>query len=233
MNVICIMTLIKGRTMNQNVITTVDVVLLTLAGKALNVVLMKRDREPFKNQYALPGGYIRPDEDVDVTAAAKRVLKQKTGIVSPYLEQLYTFSGGARDLRGWSISVAHYALVNESALRKGGNESFFLFPADNVPPLPFDHNKIIEFALERLRNKSSYSSLPSYLLPPQFTLTELQHTYELIMGTKLDKSVFRRKLSDLDFLEPVKNAIKMGKHRPAQLYKIKKDNRLVIFDRTV
>jgi 8-oxo-dGTP diphosphatase len=219
--------------MEQKIITTVDVVLLTLADDRLHVVLLRRDREPYKGQLALPGGYIRAQEDRDVLAAASRVLRDKTGLASPYLEQLATFSGGARDPRGWSVSIAHYSLVSQEALHSQGKAQFELLSVDTLPQLCFDHNRIVDAALERLRNKSTYSSLPCHLLPKLFTLTELQQTYERVLGQRLDKSAFRRKLAEFDFLEPVKDAIRTGTHRPAQLYRLRPTKQLMVFDRTI
>lgn len=219
--------------MELPIILTVDIVLLTLSGGALRTVLLRREREPFARQLALPGGYIHPEEDSDSLAAAARVLRQKTGLVSPYLEQLYTFSGGVRDPRGWSASIAYYALVHESLLLPSDEYPFELLRANVLPDLPFDHNRIAACAVKRLRDKSAYSSLPCHLLPAEFTLTELQQTYEQILGAPLDKSVFRRKLPELDFLEAVPNAIRQGKHRPAQLYRLRPDRRQALFDKAI
>ena len=215
----------------RQIAVTVDIVLLTLIAGRLQVLLMRREREPFQGQLALPGGYIHPQEDNDALAAARRVLSDKTGVRAPYLEQLYTYANGARDPRGWSVSIAFYALVSEQALRSTGCEVFELLDADALPHLSFDHNRIVDTALQRLRNKSAYSSLPCYLLPERFTLTELQQTYEQVMAVPLEKSAFRRKLADLDFVEAVPGARQTGQHRPAQLYSLKAGARLAIFDR--
>lgn len=214
------------------IIVSVDIVLLTLHEGRLRVLLMRREREPFAGQLALPGGYIRPEQDDDALTAARRVLADKTGVESPYLEQLYTFASGARDPRDWSVSIAFYALVSEPALRRTGREVFELLEADALPRLSFDHDRIVETALDRLRNKSAYSSLPCYLLPDHFTLTELQQTYEQVMGVRLEKSAFRRKLVDLDFVQAVPGALQTGQHRPAQLYRLKPGARLATFDRS-
>lgn len=217
----------------EHALATVDVVLFTLLLDKLHVVLLKRDNEPFAGTLALPGGYVHTETDADSRAAAQRTLQSKTGIKAPYLEQLYTFSGPDRDPRGWSFSVTYYALVGADVLARRRPEDVLLVPVDQVPTLAFDHNEIVEFALKRLRDKSSYSALPCYLLPKEFTLTELQSTYALVMGGKLDKSSFRRKLDELGFLELVPGHFRLGKHRPAQLYRIKKEKSLVLFDRTV
>ena len=195
--------------MEQEIIFTVDVVLLTQKGKDLHVVLLKREREPYLEQPALPGGYIHAQEDVDSLAAARRVLAEKTTLVSPYLEQLYTFANATRDPRGWSASISYYALVHVDVLLSQESGSFQLVPVDDLPQLSFDHNRIVDFAVARLRNKSTYSALPCYLLPELFTLTELQKTYENVLGNRLDKSAFRRKINELDFLETTKEIRKI------------------------
>jgi 8-oxo-dGTP diphosphatase len=219
--------------MDQKIFVTVDVVLLTLDGKELRVVVVQRDRDPWKGQLALPGGYVHPEEDLDSAAAAARVLLEKTGVVAPYLEQLYTFSDGARDPRGWSASIVYYALVAHDALQGQRDTQYRLVSVDSLPPLAFDHQRIVSFAVERVRSKASYSSLPCYLLPDAFTLAELQSVYERLLGDQFDKSSFRRKLADLDFLEPVKDAMRTGTHRPAQLYRLRSGKRPMLFNKTI
>jgi len=218
--------------MDQQVILTVDVVLLTLAQHLLQVVLQKRDKEPYLGQPALPGGYVHAEEDIDSQAAARRVLREKLGLVSPYLEQLYTFASATRDPRGWSASISYYALLPFDAIAVQNPERLLFFPADDLPQLPFDHNRIIDTAVKRLRDKSTYSALPCHLLPELFTLSELQQTYEQILGHKLDKSAFRRKILELGFLE-ASSETRKGVHRPAQLHRIKPSKKLVLFNRTI
>lgn len=218
--------------MEQSVILTVDVVLLTLADHCLHVALQKRDKEPYLGQPALPGGYVHADEDIDSQAAARRVLRDKLGLVSPYLEQLYSFASATRDPRGWSASISYYALLPHKTIAAQNPQRLLFLPADDLPQLPFDHNRIIDTAVKRLRDKSTYSALPCHLLPELFTLSELQQTYEQILGHKLDKSAFRRKIFDLDFLEATTETRK-GVHRPAQLHRIKPAKNLILFDRTI
>jgi 8-oxo-dGTP diphosphatase len=219
--------------MERRPITTVDVVLLTLHGAQLAVALATRGAEPFKGLLALPGGYVQVDKDQDALQSARRVLFDKTGIKAPYLEQLYTFAGISRDPRGWSLSITYYALVPLSALESATAGAITLTAVDDIGQLPFDHSQIIDAAVRRVRDKSAYSSLPCYLLPSRFTLAELQSTYEQVIGEKLDKSSFRRKLAELDFLEAVRGEVKSGAHRPAQLYRVRKARSLVVFDKTM
>lgn len=204
------------------VICTVDIVLLTLGDDGLSVALLKRDRQPFKDLAALPGGFIHADTDVDGFDAAMRVLSSKTGIHAPYLGQLATFSGAARDPRGWSVSLAYYALVPFDVITGAGHPDVKLVPVDRLPALPFDHAAIVATAVERLRSKSQYSSLPCFLVGELFTLPQLQRVYEVLMGEELNKVSFRRKMTELDVLEPVEGQMAAsGASRPAQLYRLK------------
>jgi 8-oxo-dGTP diphosphatase len=207
--------------MNQ-VICTVDVVLLTLKENALQVALLKREREPFRGTLALPGGYIHADEDGDARDAALRVLRDKTGIEVPYLEQLATFSGMVRDPRGWSVSITFYALVSTEVIEKANHPGVVMTAVDRKVKLPFDHRTIIDTAVARLRGKSQYSSLPCYLVGETFTLPQLQRVYEALMGESLNKVSFRRKIAEMDVLEPLEGQFQeAGAHRPAQLYRLK------------
>lgn len=204
------------------IICTVDLVLLCLLDTVLHVALLKRDHAPFAGRHTLPGGYIHPEDDIDTMGAAARVLNQKTGIISPYLEQLGTFSGAARDPRGWSISIAYYALVPAELIENKLCEGLQLLAIDQLRALPFDHREIVLAAVERVRNKSNYSSLPVYLCGEQFTLPRLQAVYEALLGEPINKVSFRRKMDELDMLEPVDGALETGRaNRPAQLYRLK------------
>ena len=218
----------------QQIICTVDVVLLTLQDDTLKVALLRRDREPFKGVTALPGGFIRQQEDADTQDAAMRVLRDKTAIEPPYLEQLATFSGPARDPRGWSVSVVYYALVPFEVIAGAGHPDVKLVSVDKPLSLPFDHRLVIDTAVARLRSKSQYSSLPCYLAGETFTLPQLQRVYEALMGEALNKVSFRRKMTEMDMLEPVEGAFAAGgAHRPAQLYRLKLElrDRLTLIER--
>ncbi|WP_223871732.1 NUDIX hydrolase [Candidatus Dactylopiibacterium carminicum] len=213
----------------ETIICTVDVVLLSLKDAALHVALLRREHEPFAGALALPGGYVRADEDEDTESAAARILFEKTAIVSPYLEQLATFSGRARDPRGWSISVAYYALVPASLLELEHHPEIQLLAVDPLKGLPFDHRDIVQAAVARVRSKSSYSSLPVFLCGEQFTLPQLQAVYEALLGESINKVSFRRKMDELDILEPVQGARETGRaNRPAQLYRLKQAYRKLL-----
>lgn len=211
--------------MPSSIICSVDTVLLTLKDNALHVALFKREKAPFKGEYALPGGYVHAQADADTGASALRVLNEKTGLASPYIEQLATFSGPGRDPRGWSVSVAYFALVPLDELLSLSPATMRLIDVSDtaqLQALPFDHAKIVGSAVERVRSKSAYSSLPAHLCGPTFTLPQLQTVYEMAIGEPINKVSFRRKMEEMDLVEPVTGAMEQGKkHRPAQLYQLK------------
>ena len=197
----------------------VDVVLFTIQGGTLKVLLVKRQQPPYRGAWALPGGIVGPEESVD--DAALRELQEETNIGNIYLEQLYTFGDPSRDPRGRVITVAYYALVNwqqfQLKARQRVSEAHW-FPVKRLPELAFDHRRIVDYALERLRNKLNYTTIGFQLLPKEFTLTELQGAYEVILGQRLDKRNFRRKMLQLNILEGTKEFKASGRQRPARLY---------------
>lgn len=215
-------------------IVTVDVVLLTLNSKdELCAALALREREPFEGQWTLPGGWVHMDEDEDALSAAGRILQTKAGLESPYLEQLQTFANRHRDPRGWSVSIAYYALVPHEQLK---GEQVQWRPVDAIRSLPFDHLDILRSAVSRVRSKTLYSSLPVHLMSKTFTLSQLQRVYEQLLGSSLDKRSFRRRIEELDVVEEVPGAIESsGAHRPAQRYRVKKrfDGALAVADRNL
>jgi 8-oxo-dGTP diphosphatase len=212
-------------------ILTVDIVVLSLKDGDLHVVLQKRDKQPHSGRLALIGGYVRPEEDASTSAAAVRVLRDKAGIESRFIDQLMTFSGGDRDPRGWSASVAHYALAPAENI-PADDRSLTVTPLSKAKGLPFDHDDIVAKAIERWRRRSAYSSLPAFLLTPTFTLPGLRIAYEKMLGRTLNDSAFRRKIDELRIIKPVEGAISKATARPAQLYQLNKP-RLTEFDRTL
>jgi 8-oxo-dGTP diphosphatase len=216
----------------QTPIATVDIVLLCLREARLTVALYRREQAPFAGAPALPGGYVHVDEDADLAATARRVLASKTGLDGAYLEQLAVFSGRERDPRGWSLSVAHVALMPADRIAARGAP--VLAPVDALPDdLAFDHARIVEAAVARVRNKAVYSTLPTFLMDETFTIAELCETYRLVLGVaRLDPAGFRKKMLDLKAIEPVDGAVRTGAHRPAQLYR-RADAGLALFDRTI
>jgi 8-oxo-dGTP diphosphatase len=198
---------------------TVDIVIFTLREGSLQVLLVKRGVPPFEGQYAIPGGFIRGDESLE--EAALRELYEETGVRNVFLEQLYTFGDPKRDPRDRVITVAYYALIasDKLSLVAGADAAEAQwFPVSSVPPLAFDHKSILDYALERLRNKLEYTTVGFQLLAEKFTLGELQAVYEAILGRPLDKRNFRRKLALLGILKPLREWQRTGR-KPARLFR--------------
>jgi len=210
---------------SPTILCTVDVVLLTLAVDGLQVALLARDRAPHAGALALPGGFVHPGEDAGTHGAAARMLREKAGLHSPYLEQLATFSGPDRDPRGWSVSVVYYALVPPMAQDVGATSAVEWHSVDRLPPLPFDHTEIVHQALARVRSKSQYSSLPVHLCGERFTLPQLKAVYEAVLGERVNQVSFRRRMDELGMLEPVVGELVGGAHRPAQVWRVKAAHR--------
>ncbi len=201
------------------ILVTVDIVIFTIRGKELCVLLVRRGSPPFLGSWAIPGGFVKKRESLD--DAALRELREETGVSRVFLEQLYTFGDPKRDPRGRVVTVAYYALVAEDrATLVAGTDAADArwFPANALPPLAFDHREILDRALERLRNKLEYTTVGFELLPEKFTLGELQAVYEAILGRKLDKRNFRRKIELLGILRDTREE-KRGTRRPARLYR--------------
>lgn len=198
---------------------TVDLVLFTIRDARLQVLLVRRGIPPFEGRWAIPGGFVLPDESLD--QAARRELEEETGVKDVYLEQLYTFGVPDRDPRGRVITVAYYALVSSDRQVSAGSDAADArwWAMEQLPDLAFDHAEILSYSLERLRNKLEYTTVGFQLLPETFTLTELQQVYEAILGRRLDKRNFRRKLDLLGVLTPLKQLRRQGPSRPAMLYR--------------
>lgn len=196
----------------------VDIVLFTIQSGELRVLLIRRGIPPFEGKFALPGGFVLENESLD--QAALRELKEETGVGDVYLEQLYSFGNPGRDPRGRVISVAYFALIcaDRSPLAAGSDATDARWwSMRNLPELAFDHRAILDYSLERLRNKLEYTTVGFQLLPPRFSLTELQEVYEAILDKKLDKRNFRRKLALLKVLRPTRE-YRRGGRRPARLF---------------
>jgi 8-oxo-dGTP diphosphatase len=199
---------------------TVDCVVFGLDEEDLKVLLIRRDLEPFQGRWALPGGFVHMDESLD--DAARRELQEEAAIRPLLLEQLYTFGAPARDPRGRVVSVAYFALVKLSDHRvhaaTDAREAAW-FSVWDMPRLAFDHADIAATALQRLKGKVRYQPLGFELLPPKFTLTQLQRLYEKILERELDKRNFRKKLLAMGLLEELDEVEQDVSHRAARLYR--------------
>ncbi len=211
----------------------VDVALLTIIDLELSVLVGSRESHPFSGQWQLPGGFVGVDESLET--AVHRILRDKAGAANVFVEQLYTFGETARDPRTRIISVAYYALVEPGRLADvSGDDSLASIEvpwmgetggpvsvqSDGSPlPMAFDHSEIIGMAVKRLRGKLNYAPVGYELLPPEFTLFDLQGIHETILGVELNKDSFRRRMLASGELEPTGDRqIDVG-HRPAALYR--------------
>jgi ADP-ribose pyrophosphatase YjhB (NUDIX family) len=222
-------------------LATVDVVIFRIQDRLLKVLLVQRPvapDEPFPGVWALPGGFLDTENDVDLEGCAKRKLREKTAVEASYLEQLGSWGSATRDPRGWSATHVYFALVSadDVVIRAGGNAADTRwFPIDGhrvKEKLAFDHGDILKAAVGRLRNKVEYTSLPAFLMPQEFTLTELQMIYEVLLGRPVEKKSFRTRILATDLLEEV-NRFKAGPNRPAQLYRLRDSKRPVFFSRAL
>ena len=221
--------------------TTVDVLIFTVIADTLKVLLVQRPSdsdEPSPGLWALPGGFVNVDVDADLEACARRKLHEKTGVASPYLEQLGSWGGATRDPRGWSATHAYFALMPAEGvvLAKGANAADVAWFTVDEPllakkKLAFDHADILRAGVERLRSKVEYTSLPAYLLPEPFTLPQLQRTYEVVLGRAVDKSGFRTRMMAADFLVEV-GVVDSDSNRPPMGYRLKDRETPVFFPRT-
>jgi 8-oxo-dGTP diphosphatase len=247
---------------HQRPLLTVDVVIFSVRDEVLQLLLVHRPStpgEPYPGRWALPGGFVDMQQDASLLACARRKLLDKTGVLTPYLEQLGSWGDARRDPRGWCATCAYFALIPWP--QAGGDGAASLSapgwtspgapaagpPAAPAPPraesawwpaddalrkrLAFDHAEILAAALERLRGKVEYTSLPAFLLDEPFTLPELQRVYEVVLGRPLDKSAFRKRMLDAGFLE---EAGKVGGAfgRAAMGYRVLDRERAAVFPRT-
>jgi len=206
---------------------TTDIVIFTIRSDELKVLLIKRALPPHKNEWALPGGFIKLDESLE--EGARRELEEETGVKDVYLEQLYTFGEPDRDPRERVITVAYYALIpsEELEILAGSDaEGVSWFGMKELPDLAFDHKKILNMAHERLTAKLDYSTIAFQFMPTNFTLSELQHVYEVILREKIDKRNFRKRILSLKLIKETGKDKRDGAHRPAKLYRVKNRNRV-------
>jgi len=199
---------------------TVDCVVFGVDDHDLRVLLIQRGLPPFEGKWALPGGFVRIDEPLE--EAARRELEEETGLAKVFLEQLYTFGAVDRDPRERVVSVAFYALVNlrdhhVHAATDARDAAWF--GVNDVPRLAFDHADILQAALTRLRGKLRYQPIGFELLPKKFTLSQLQHLYELVLERALDKRNFRKRVLAMDLLVETDEVERDVAHRAARLYR--------------
>jgi 8-oxo-dGTP diphosphatase len=210
---------------------TVDLVIFTVSAGKLDVLLVKRAEEPFAGFWSIPGGFLQKGESLE--EAALRIMGEKTGVQEVYLEQLYTFGRPDRDPRARIITVTYFALIPWKKLPQPASKKVTDLAWHSVDDLPgqlaFDHQEILNYAARRLRAKAGYSNIVYELLPESFRLSDLQKMYETIIGEKLDKRNFRKRMLATGLLQETGRKDLIGAHRPAMLYQFKK-REIVFFD---
>lgn len=198
---------------------TIDAVIFQIQSNVLEVLLLRRPDDPFKGEWALPGGYSAAGETT--TSSLHRIVLQKTGVDTEkdlsYIEQLYTFDTVDRDPRGHAVSVLYLGCGRDITVRNTNPDVRFL-AVDSLPKLAYDHANIIRYAHERLIAKLTYTNAVSAFLPRRFTLSQLQATYEIIFGREFDKRNFRKKFLSLELIHETTEMWREGAHRPARLY---------------
>ncbi len=200
---------------------TVDTVIFTIHQEELKALLVKRDVEPFKGMWAIPGGFIKMDESLE--ESAKRELEEETGVKDVYLEQLYTFGNPKRDPRGRVITVSYIALINSEKIKLSASTDVSeaeWFSVSKLPKLSFDHKEILEYAIKRLRWKFEYTTVAFSLLPKKFTIAQLQKIYEIVFKKKFDKRNFAKKIHSLNILKE-EDVLEGVSYRPPKLYSLK------------
>jgi len=221
---------------------TVDICLFTVTGALnalrLQVLLIERDDEPWRGMWALPGGFVRENEDLD--AAAQRELQEETGIPQAMLEQVEAVGTPGRDTRGHIITIVYVGLAagdrHELKARGDARDArwFDLGPDTHLPHLAFDHDELLQRGLRHLRRRLGEAPICFELLPDTFTMSELQALTESILGRPLDRRNFRRKIiKELHLVQPADGKRHQGGHRPAQLFRYVPEafNRMNVRDR--
>jgi 8-oxo-dGTP diphosphatase len=214
----------KGNQAGQPVVA-VFVVIFTVHEQELKVLLIRRDIEPFRGWWAIPGGRLGTGEPLDEAAARKLV--EETGVRDVYLEQLYTFGDLDRTAPAGALAIGYFALVNYGSVSLPEREDWptAWFAIDDLPASPtgerdlaFNNRDVLDYALRRLRYKLEYTNVAYSLLPPYFTMSQLQTVYESILGKRLDKRNFRKRILALGIVQPTERTVLFGAHRPAKLY---------------
>jgi len=208
---------------------TVDIVIFTIRDRQLKLLLIRRAGEPYRGRWALPGGFVAEDEDLE--QAARRELEEESGVAGVYLEQLYTFGKPDRDPRERIITVAYYTLIPSGKMRlraASDAEAVDWFGLDELPELAFDHRQIVDMAHARLVAKLDYSTIAFQFLNQTFTLAELQSVYEIIRQAPLDKRNFRKWVLAMEQIEETGEERRDGPHRPARLYRVIRPGTLAI-----
>lgn len=204
---------------NPKFYVSVDCIIFGINKGELSLLLLKRNFEPAKGKWSLMGGFVQENESVD--EAAKRVLQELTGLENVYMEQVGAFGKIERDPAGRVISVAYYALINTDSYdeERVKEHNGYWAPINQLPQLYFDHQDMVVMARNLMKYKVKSEPIGFNLLPKLFTLSQLQSLYEAINGGPMDKRNFRKRVSDMDFIEKTNLIDKTGSRKGAYLYK--------------
>ncbi len=217
-------------------LVSVDSVLFTYHEHSLKVLLVKRSNHPDKGKWGLPGGFVDMKKDQTLKDTVTRKLKEKTGVIPPYIEQLATIGNNLRDKRGWSVTVCYTALLAHqncvTNISSVTDARWIKLETLETMDMAFDHGELVQFCRERLKQKALYSIVPAYALPEKFTLPQLQHLHELLIGKRIQKKSFRRRIEQADLLIETDEKYSEG-GRPAILYKMKSSSKEYTFIRNL
>ncbi|MBT8281887.1 MAG: NUDIX hydrolase [Muriicola sp.] len=209
--------------MKNKIKLTVDAVVFGYESGDVSVLLVKRKYEPYKDAWALPGGFVQENENLE--RAVERELSEETGVKINYLEQLYTFGDLARDPRGRVVTVAYFGLVKPNAFKLTAStdaKETEWFNIKKLPKLAFDHKKILKIAIERLQGKITYEPIGFELLDKKFPFSDLEKLYTSLLDREIDRRNFKKKISSLKILDELEEKVSVGRGRPASLFSFNK-----------
>jgi 8-oxo-dGTP diphosphatase len=200
---------------------TVDMSIFSVVQNELKILLVKRNTDPYRRRFALPGGFVYEGEGLDEAAA--RELYEETNVKNIFLKRLHPFGNPKRDPRGRVVTISYLAIISpeKADIRRRKDTEAEWLAVHELPKLAFDHNEIVDDALRHLRFEVQTTNIAYQLMRPKFTLTELQQAYDVVLGKELDKRNFRKWIKTLDMLKPLRETKMEGAHRPAQLFKFK------------
>lgn len=207
----------------------VDCIVFGFDGETLKLLLIRRDFEPEKGNWSLMGGFVQDKESID--QAANRILKQLTGLEGVYLEQLFTYGDPERDPMERTVSVAYFALLDINQYQKQLSTDYHAewFPLKKIPKLIFDHQEMVEQARKRIRYKAALHPILFELLPPKFTVPQLQTLYEAVFNATIDKRNFSRRVLATGLLVKLAEKDKAGSKRGAFYYRLNRENYYAAF----
>ncbi len=218
----------------QSIKLTVDAVVFGYEEGNISILLIKRKYEPFKDKWAIPGGFVKNEESLE--EAVQRELQEETGVQINYLEQLYTFGETDRDPRGRVVSVAYFGLVRPNAFKiEASTDAADVqwFHMNELPEISFDHKTILETAIKRLKGKITYEPIGFELLDQKFPFSDLEKLYTTLLGRPVDRRNFRKKIIGLNILDELDEKVSKGSGRPANLFQFNQKRYFLLKDERI